>query len=47
MFMDVSHLHAKEGGKHCKIKGNIIPEINYCLLVVHESWCCAKPPYIE
>ncbi len=47
MFMDVNHVHVEEGGKHGKVKGNTTPKIDYCLWVVHESWCCAKPPYIE
>jgi hypothetical protein len=28
MFMDVIHVHAKEGGKHGKVGGNIPPETN-------------------
>ncbi len=29
MFMDVSHVHVEEGGKHSKVKGNTTPEIDY------------------
>jgi hypothetical protein len=28
MFMDVIHVHAKEGGKHGKVGGNIPLETN-------------------
>jgi hypothetical protein len=28
MFMDAIHVHAKEGKKHGKIKGNIAPKID-------------------
>jgi hypothetical protein len=43
MFMDAIHVHAKEGREHDKVKGNIIPKLNDCLCVVHESWCHATP----
>ncbi len=44
MFMDAIHVHAKEGGEHGKVRGNIPIETNDCLWAVHESWCRAKPP---
>jgi hypothetical protein len=31
IFMDAIHVHAEEGGKHGKVKGNIILKINVCL----------------
>jgi hypothetical protein len=45
--MDAIHVHAKEGKKHGKIKGNIAPKIDDYLWAVHESWCHVKPPCIK
>jgi hypothetical protein len=47
MSMDAIHVHTEKGGEHGKIKGNTTLETNDCLweLPVHESWCCAKPPF--
>ncbi len=36
-------VHAKEGGQHGKVRGNIDFKTNDYLWAVHESWCHVKP----
>jgi hypothetical protein len=37
MFMDAIHVHAKEGGEHGDVGGNIALKTNDYLWAVHES----------
>ncbi len=47
MSIDAIYVHVEEGGKHGKVKDNVVLETDDCLWVVHESWCHVKSPALN